>query len=452
MRWLKWILTALPEVIALSAGAAPTLTPATSFYRSPESIFASGQTSRANLEKTRFRSEFILHQRVKWDGRQYLMSTDDLLRDAQVLRAGILRENSALLKEMRSDSAVVVQLTKNTETEILETRQHWARVRAKGGEGWIPLFRLDGRNDDPGVFVTLLETPLRASAHEESRLHTTIPRRVRLTALGYEDGWVRVAYRGTVGYVDAHHLVGRADFATWAWRRSADKWILVSHREGTNLRGKAGETIPLADVSAFTPNPRRAIVTQIGGENLPPLRAHGEILKTEATRWGVSRLDGHDEVWWRQNQVVLDEPAKTARGLSTEELLKRPVFSYALSGSKKIEGLVSAGGIWKTTDGHSWTKLENFGDQDLPVAVDAKNGWFVGNFRSTDKGATFENFIRWEALTKSIEGALSRPPKYVKLQKIEVLPASHVQVLVDTGVKRLSLKTSLAGNVWRIAR
>lgn len=455
MRLLKWILTSLPTVLLATPAVAaiPTLTPATSFYRSPDAVFVSGQASRNLLEKRRIRSEFTLLQRIKWDGKDYAVTTDDLIRDAQCFSKGVLHENSALLADLKSDAPAVAGLAKNDDVEILETRQHWARVRtAAGREGWMPLFRLEGRNDDPGVFVALIDTTLREKPAINAVSRAKIPARERLKALAFEDGWIKVSHRGTTGFVDAHHVVGRADFAAWAWTRKTKTWVLVSHREGTNLRTRDGGVLPMNEVSGYATNARKAVVSQMNDPRLPPLRAHADVVKVEATRWGISKLDDHGEVWWRQDSRVMEDLAGPNAGITTEDLLKRDIFSYSLAGTKKIDGLVSARGIWKTDDGVLWKKIDAFGDTDYPVAVHPDGYWFIGTYRSKDRGANFESFIHWETLTKTIETALSRPARYLKLQKIEALPSSRLQIVVDTGVKRLSLTTHLLGNTWQASR
>lgn len=454
MRDLKWILRSLSLALFVSSttwAAVPTLPAATAFYRSPQSVFTSGQTARSNLERKRVRTEYELSHQVKWDGKVYVLKADDLLRDLHCLGTATLKENSRLLDDRRSDAKTAGELPAGTEVTILQVRAHWARVKHQDREGWLPAHRLVARNEDAGVFVALIDTFLRDKPSNRSPIRTTLPRRTRLTAEEFTaDGWIRVTVNGRQGYVDSHHLAGRADFAVWAWKK-AGAWVLVSHREGTVVKGKNGETIPLADIIAYSPNAAKGIVTQIESAVLPPLRSHVEIVKTEATVWAVSDLDGHGEVWWKQNSLVMDDQKHDGEWLTTEQLLRRNVFSYALTGTAKIQGLVSADGVWKTVDGRRWTRLPDFGTQNLPVAIHPEAGWFVGSFRSPDQGKTFEPFIRWDALTRTIEENLRRPPRYVKLQKVEPLPSSRVQILVDTGVRRLSLRAHLLGNVWQIS-
>ncbi|MBX2986353.1 MAG: SH3 domain-containing protein [Bdellovibrionaceae bacterium] len=444
MKALLWTLPAAWMVLFTPprAGALTVLPSATSFYRSQNSLFASGQTSRANLEKKLLRQEQETHLQVKWDKRDFTLRDEDVIRDLQCAKTVLLRENSQLLADSRGDAGPRGEVSRGARAELLQTRPPWARIRARGQEGWLPLSRLENVNDDPGVFVALIDTFVRERAADAGRVLTTLPRGARVTPLAHlAGGWIRARVGEKTGFIDSHHLVGRADFATWAWRHKHG-WVLVSHREGDVLKTRDGKNLPLAEVTGYNTDPRRAVVSRLR-EPGPPLRAHVEIQRTDATVWAVSQLDGHGEVWWKKQNLVVS--AGPARGdtLSTEELLKRHVFSYSLVGTQKIQGLVSAKGVWKTEDGATWTRLSQFGDQDLPVAIRGRDGWFVGVHQSRDRGESFEPYLRWDLLSRNIESKLQRPPRYVRLQKVSPLDDGSIELLIDTGIRRLTLKTTL---------
>jgi hypothetical protein len=457
MRCLKWILTSLVlSLVAFGPGhagaALSSLPAATTFFRSSESSFPSGQSNRIQLERQLVRTEQEFSYQVSWNQKNYTLKAEDLLRDLQLSALTQLKENSQLLDDTRSNARGVAELSKGANVELLSTRQHWARVKSAKGTGWLPLHRLEARNDDAGLFVPLIDTFLRERPKNSGPVKTTIPRRTRLKALEIlAEGWIRVSHNGQSGYVDLHHVASRADFATWAWRKNKG-WLTVSHREGAKVKMRSGEVILLNDLVGYSPNPHRGLVLQNETKTSPPLRAQVEIKKIQATVWGVSDLDAHGEVWWKKEFLLVEDDRIEQGTLTTEELLKRSVFSYALTGTKKIEGLVSAQGIWKTLDGLKWTRISMFGDQNLPVAIHPDGWWLVGSQGSRDKGASFESFIRWDTLAQTIEFKLGRPPRYLKLQKVESRPGSKVQITVDTGIKRLSLKGSLLGNTWKITR
>ena len=417
---------------------------ATSFYRRPDAGFASGQARREVLAKTLLRQEPTHRYGVYWNKRNYTVSDEDLLTDAQCVSRAELRENSAIFDDSRGDSKILADLPKGAAVEVLRTQGNWSKVKSGKYEGWVPGVRLLSRNDDVGVFVALIDTAVRVAPGIASPAQTTLIQGTRLLGLGYtDDGWMRVRWGILEGFVDLHHLVGRADFAQWAYVRGGG-WRAVTHREGAMLKTKDGKSVSLADISGFaTSGSLGVIITSVDGH--PARRARVQIKEVDTTLWAVSLLEGHGEVWWKKESFTeRDDSSKDV--LTTEEVLKRPVFSYALTSS--LQGLVSAHGIYRTTDGKKWTRLEQFGSQDLPVALASSGAWFVGSSKSVDHGVTFEPFIRWEGLTNKIERELRRAPHYVRLQKVEPT-ASGVNLTVDTGIRRLSLKFDGAETLHR---
>lgn len=440
MRGLKTILTSLAFLPAGAVASLGHLPMATPFYRQPEALFASGQANRQILEKNLQRNEQEMSFVVRWDKKVFTVKADEVLLDIQCAQKAVLQQNSQLLLEPRGDSRDAFEITRGESVEVLRHQGPWAKVRNGKKEGWLPFYRLKAVPQDQGVFITLIDTYLRTKAGTAGKIITTIPSGTRLQTLAWSEDWIQVRQGDLIGYIDLHHVVGRADFAIWAWHKNKN-WVLVSHRDGGILKTKEGASIPLSEISAYTTSEGKAIGAS--GESVSlPLRAHAQIEKNEVTLWGVSRLEGHGDVWWKKEFLILNPALEGGSSITTEELFKRPIFSYAFEGHAKMEGLVSAQGIWKTTDGLTWSRVGNFGDQDFPVA--AKNGqWFVGSYQSRDKGKNFDPFIRWDTLAKTIEGRLHHPPRYVRLQKVDPVSPGLVDLLIDTGVKRLSLRIAL---------
>lgn len=431
----------LLPLLLFGAAAFPATATATSFFRRPDSPFSSGQTNRVALEKNLVRTEQDLNLAVRWDGKDFTIPAREILRDIDCARRVILKGGSQLFNEARTDSPVAGQLANNEELDLTRVQLPWARVRSKKGlEGWLPVARLEAKNEDRGVFVTLMDTFLRDQPSTSAHLRTTIPRATRVEALDIQKGWLKVRSGDQTGFVDLHHVVGRADFAAWAYW-NGHGWFPVSHREGGTVKSKDGISVPLVELIGYSADANHGVAA--GGEDARlPLRAHVDIRRSEATLWGVSRLDGHGEVWWKKDLSVATTTLSSSDTLTTDELLKRPVFSYALTGSSRVSGLVSARGIWRTSDGKTWTRIRSFGEQDLPVAV-RDDRWYVGSFQSSDQGRHFEAFLRWENLAKNIESQLQRPPRYVRLQKIEPLADGQVDLSVDTGVRRVKVRFHL---------
>lgn len=449
MGCLKWILTSPLLFGATLATAAPSWTAATSFFRSREAQFPSGQVARPVLEKGLLREEQELFFDVRWNGVASKIPIEDGIIDLFCAREAVLQENLLLLKEPRREAASVASLKKDQTVEVIELRRHWMRVKAGAHEGWVLWSRLKAKNEDLGAFLPIVDTFLRQSPSHDSKVLTTLPRGSRLISLGFdESGWMKIKTRQFEGYVDLQHLAGRSDFAAWAWEKDKG-WFLASHREGAFLKTKDDRKVPLSKILGYAPFESRLIVSRTADPKRLPVRAHAEILNVNITSWAVSDISGHGEVWWRKDLTLLSSAEPRPEILTTEQLLARPVFSYAIAGTKNIQGLASSKGIWKTTDGRFWQKIKIFGDQELPVAIHPKGAWLVGTHRSFDGGQTFENSIRWDEFARSIEQKIQKTPSRITLRKLDILPNSEIQIQIDTDGRRVSLRSVLDSNSWR---
>ncbi|MBX3041103.1 MAG: SH3 domain-containing protein [Bdellovibrionaceae bacterium] len=445
---MKWILTSLALGAPQTLFAAPSWVAATSFYRSPEALFPSGQTGKAALEKALVRQEQELFFQVKWNGKESRLAFDEGIIDLFCIRTARLKENTVLLSEPRSDAKNTATLSLGDDVKILERSRNWMKVQHAKGSGWVLWNRIEAKNDDHGLYLPVIETFLRKSPSHQAAVLTTILRGTRLQALSYEpSGWMRVQHGNQTGYVDLQHLAGRADFAAWAWERGKG-WFLSSHREGAFLHSVDQRKVPLSDILGFAPTENRLIVSRNETGSPIPLRARAEISNINLTLWGVSRLNDHGEVWWKKDLFMLSAQAPQTETLTTEQLLKREIFSYAIEDKKQIRGLASSQGIWKTDDGRVWRKISIFGDQDLPVAIHPKGTWLVGTYRSSDQGNNFENSIRWDELARTVERKLNQVPKRLTLKKLEILPSSEVEIQLDTGSRSLSLRSRLDESAW----
>lgn len=422
------------------------------FYRNLQSHFASGQAPRQDLE-TRIKSQEFHHRlKVSWNKKEFAIEGDQLLQEIHCVTTAQLANNSPLFENQQSSEKPLGLLSKDQNVEILEIQGSWAKVRepARKTEGWMPLTDLKPKNEDAGVFVNLIDTFLRKKPSHESAMITTIPKAQRLKIVGYDNGFLKTKYLDHEGYVDLSHLVSRADFAVWAYKDN--KWHSVHHREDQFLVTSDGKKIPLDEVVAFTGSPNKGVMINSEGEE-PPVRAHVQILESESHQWALSLLPGHGLVWWKKESSgpsKKSEPQEMT--LTAEEILKRPIFSLALEGTKKVKGLISAQGIFKTEDGVKWVQLKQFNNQDLPVSVHPDGYWFVGSFKSSDRGETFEPFIRWDQLAGLIESHLGRHPKHIRLQKLESLPKGQIQALVDTGPGHVKLRYTILSSSWSVVK
>ncbi len=454
MRWISFkiaLLASSTAVAALSTDAHEAM----SFYRGPQSAFPSGQLSRAALDAKLSRTETQFHFLVSWDKKVFNLPGPTLLRDIHVTRFAETKTGVELLRSNLSSASAVKSLPGTTGVQILGTDSYWAKVmEAKTGvQGWIPLHLLQAHRSDQGVFINLIDTYLRKTPVNGSEVITTLPRLQRIVPLAFEKGFLKIKYNQNVGYVDITHLTSKADFANLAYHKEK-KWQAVTHRDGDALVTVTGERLPLAEIIGYVTNNHRGIVSKPLSANGPQIRSRVEILKPQANIWGISKIDGHGEVWWKKSDLLLEEKAPNHSTITTDELMKREIYSIAFENKNSVRGLVSSEGVYRTEDGKTWTLIPQFSKGNFPVSIHPNGSWFIGSYQSKNQGRSFEPFIRWDRIAEAIESTYHRNPKILKLTQIQALPNSQIQIFVETGLNRVKLRSTLsaANYDWKVVK
>lgn len=405
--------------------AAPTVK-AEPFFRSPGALFPSGEARPADLEKNKIRDYHELAFNVQKDGRLYRLAPELILRDVDLsFRVAHLRSSQTGVLVGRKDAWAFVV------TDSAKDRQWWALTEV------IPV------PDDLGLAVPLMPVQLRSAAKWSAKLIKEIPTGTRLRLLRIQDHWVEVSpvvEPSKKGWVDLGALVLKHDFATFALPRKG-KWTPVRYRQGPHFVLSSGEKLPIEDVKALMTRPDLAMIAQsLPAEGLR-LRSFVTITSWDFVRWTLSRLPGHGEVYWKS--LLQNSRQSVAQDfLSFDEILKRPVFSVAFDPNNPRRGIISAEGIFKTEDGLNWERVKSFQNDNLPVAISPQGEFFVGSFRSTDSGKTFLPYLKWEQVTKLIEGKNRKAPKVLRLVRVEPLGNHKVRIEVDNGARLARLQGS----------
>jgi hypothetical protein len=454
MHSILWaVLPIFLAVPSANAALATDASAAISFYRTKESSFSSGQASRTILENKLISTQIESTYRVRWDRKEYELEAKQILKDIQVARQVDTNSACQLLSLNRNDSGVIKVLNAGATVEILETDDYWARVRTYKDKvtGWVPLSMLKNRHDDVGVFVNIMDTFMRGEPNSFGRVITKVPRLSRVQPLGFEKGFMKISINNVVGFVDVNHFASRADFSNLAF--VDNKWIPITHRNGEYLVSAQRAQIPLQRALGYMTSSTRGVVTRAvpGG---PQLLSRVEITKPEANVWALSKVDGHGEVWWKRNSLAHDvNPITDKNTISTDELMKREIYSIAFESKSSVRGVVSAEGIYTTEDGLTWKQIPQFGKQNYPVYIHPKGQWFVGSYKSTNQGQSFEPFIRWEVVADAIEASIHRNPKLLRLTQIEAVSPTQIIINVDTGSSKIKLMSSLADSThWSVLK
>lgn len=415
---MKKGLLVLLSIASLQSEAALS---ARSFYRRPDSLFASGQAPPFVLDKRKTREfqEF-----------NYLIQKD---------KVSMKLPSQFLLRDM--DLSMKLAHAKNGETgQVIGTRGPWAFVvsGAKNEKSWWALNDGLPIPDDRGMAIPLTTVHLRAEPEWKTQILRNIPARTRLRLIDFRGDWVLVSLltdTNVKGWLDINSVVLKHDFASFILPIEG-QWTPVRYRQGTNIITSSGQKIPIERVQALMTRPDLGILTQDIPSQALYQRSFVTIKSWESLKWGVSTLPGHGEVFWKDEGSHPNLQAKTEDdSISFEEILKKPIFSVAFHPNNPRQGVIAAEGVFITADGLNWKKLAQFENDNLPVAISAEHEIFVGQYRSTDQAKSFHPFLKWEQIAAMIEGRSQKGSRILRLVRIQPLNAKKVEIEIDTGTK-----------------
>lgn len=421
------------------------------FYKSPSSLFPSGQLSEEELEEKKLRSETLSTFQVRWDNRDFQFKHDELVKEIQVADQCQVKISSVLFEKPQFKTKIISKVDKSEIVRLIDIQNSWALVEKFSDKktGYMPIDYLESFSEDLGVGFTLTSIFLKEKKEDNSKLITTIPQKERVKIVFWDQSKVFIQYKNFQGYVDSELLYLKADFASHALHFKKG-WIEIKHREGDSLRTSKNDLIIISEFKAFITNKYRAF-SLVNKDKGPKLRSRLEIKNLNGDFWNISVLPEHGEVWWKKSY---QEEAIMASNtiLKTEEILRRKIYSMAFYPESKIKGLISAEGVFKTTDGESWKKIDFFKEENWPVAISKNKTWIVGQYKSTNEGESFEPFIRWDQLSKMVEDTYSLTPKFMKLLKLEAKENNQIEFLMDAGFRKIKMKHQMDNAQWTIAR
>lgn len=367
------------------------------FFKTPESQFPSGYVSLDSLKKQILIQRPTAEKFYKWHNQ--LFKLDDLrpVRPAHL-------------------SKKVIDPTTRETLEVVQTTVQNLFVKnpkypTKNS------FRIDevlADHRDLGYFLTLKDLSLKNEPTEKSLTKTTIPLGTRLTAETYKNGFAQIKYKSLVGYVSLSEMISKFDLATMIYAES--KWHFVKKREFDFIITSENEKIHLSQISGVVTPEHRGLIASTNQKI--PLWSQVEITSTTSAQWVQSYLKGQGAIWWK-----LENSQTTPEGtLTIDELLKKKIASVSFHPKNPLKGILSAQGVYMTEDGYFWKRLPQFGDFNGPVHYFNDLLVFVGNFRSVDGGAHFDNYIQIDKLTLAIEKQLGFQPKKLQVKKFRQKP------------------------------
>lgn len=411
---LTLVTTATPAFAAISAR---------SFFRRPDALFASGQAHPGELERRKLREFQEINYQIQKDKISLKIPTTLALRDMDLS-----------LKLAHVKTGVIAQ--------VIGTRGPWAYVAANGKKTWWPLNEGLPIPDDRGLAIPLTRVQMRAEPEWKTEIVRPVEALTRLRLIDFRGDWVLVSpvtEPEVKGWIDVNSVILKADFASFVLPIEG-RWTPVRYRQGADLVTSAGDRIPIERVQSMMTRPDLGILTEdLAAQGLYQ-RSFVTIKSWESLKWVVSRLPGHGEVFWKDEENGPGfTPRTNEKSFSFEEILKKPIFSVAFHPNNPRQGIIAAEGVYMTTDGLNWSKIDYFGDDNLPVAISAEHEIFVGQYRSTDGGKSFLPYLKWEQIAAMIGGKHQKDSRILRLVKINPLDSKKVEIEIDTGLKTAKL-------------
>jgi hypothetical protein len=372
-------------LVSFQTHALPTERLAVYFYRTPEAPFPSGQTNLLALQKA---------QKQNWSQTQFWAEAGGH-------------------KTLLDRSEIILDL------DLLDHPQN--SIESKG-------------------FVYLLTDQwIKKDPHPKSNPVLQGLEGDKLRVLMISDGYAQIEKQGQTGWLHLSSCLTRFDFASFIMTANK-RWLPIKFRQGAHLVLQNEQRIPLEQVKALLTQPDLAISRkQIETKKISKFQ-HFRLKQVQEEKWNVSELKDHGLVFWREPSPQRGPASPALTPLSTEAILKRPIYSVAVHPSQPQTALVSADGVFLTRDGQNWEELENFKNQNVPVTISADHEYFVGNMRSRNQGKSFLPFFQFERIanliTQSQRGII---PRQMKISSLEILPENRIRMTIDSGTQKVPL-------------
>lgn len=449
---LKWTWAYGPILLFIasfgsSAILEPSLEMAIPFYKAPNSPFPSGQTRKSTLVQSQQGGFTDFHYSAMWGQKRIEVKNEHILRELDVAYRARARKKTSLQLMAELNSSVVLELQHGQIVEIESMRGVWARVRASSlHKGYVLLTDLENTEDDNGVLLGLTDVILKKAPDAKAGKVVTIPALTRMQLISYSGEYAFVKTNSKSGYVALRDVVGRSDFAQWAWHPARKRWHAVRHRNGSQIVLAGDEKLHINQFSAFKGLKNRALIS--GDHPVAGRGARVELIEPTAVKWTQSIVKDHGAVWWKTDLL---EKAHDDTTITTAELMKKQLKGISFDPKTK-KGLASAGGVYRTLDGKNWTKVAFFGQDNWPVSLHSSGVWFVGHYRSTDEGLTFKPTIKWSDLVETLQTGRNKALTHFRVLDVENMSKTHVALKVDTGITIVKIKAPVLGNHWTLLK
>jgi hypothetical protein len=303
---------------------------------------------------------------------------------------------------------------------------------------------------DLGFFLTLKNTPLKNKPDMKSKSKLIISTKTKFRAIGFENGFVQAKINNILGYIDISDCISKFDFARAVYARHPIKkksqWFQVKSRKFDQIETTDKLMISMNSIEGLFPDSKKAIVTS--SHQSLPIWTTLEIKTEQTNTWHKSKLDEHGIVYWKKPVFQ----TTTKKLIKIDELLKKDVSFVSFNPKNPRQAVASANGLYITLDGENWSLIEQFKNYTGPVLFYNEYLIYAGNYKSTDGGQSFENYIQIEKLSAAISKVLGYDPKKLQVKKIKTIKPFKVEVDLDIGNRLIKVQTPVYAQNWQVIK
>lgn len=347
-----------------------------SIYKHKDSVFSSGSESRELLQKIREGDFFQHFIKIKKDGIDFQIDSKKALSEID-LSYQVIDPSSGNLNYIIRCTDLICDLRTSTGEQRSELKRRL--ISWPSDLGKLVLWR-------PSLFI-----------HARTNLVTQYAPGSTFLILNLQHEYARVMDLNKPdqeGYLKISDGISKLDMAQYVLFQN--RWYQVKYktRDGLFLAHYPRNPIIFSKVQAILTQPDVYLAKEeIQGT---PILARSQLLFQAEMfeKWSYGKHPEHGLIWWK------DTPEKKEK-LSLEEIQKRKIFSLAHPINKEFPILLSAeGGIFYSENGLEFTHLEQFGNQNWPVAIDPHGYLYVGYQRAHPNFLNFQPFLRPSELAK----------------------------------------------------
>lgn len=400
------------------------------FFKSPQSLFPSGSTSLETLQKQQLQKSTVSEYVYRWKGKNFKKN-----------------ELKPVLPVHLSEYAVDIATQKRWKiidigVDALKVEDPLSKISKIFSTSQVL-----SDSYDLGYALILKDAYLRKDSDEKASVLTTIPQGYRLRPLFYQNGFFKVQYKDYTGFVSLSEALTKFDLSTMAY--SGGKWHFIKKRQFDQLLTNENKKISMNQVQKLiTPDTRGIIASST---QKVPLWSQIEVTKSNSADWMQSRLKGHGAIWWKNPSDQSKDPIEEQTVL-IDDLIRQPIASVSFHPKNPLRGILSSNGVYLTEDGLHWRRLKQFDSYNGPVHYFNDLLIFVGNYRSTNGGKSFENYIQIDRLAQAIQDQFGFLPRRLQVNKIETTAPFRIRIEIETGFRKIKMESPLFAQEWKASK